>query len=64
MTDHKVNLNEKLDKYVNLAREPRKLWNMKVMVTSFIIGALGTVGGEGKHCSNKESEIWYQIPSK
>ena len=34
---------EKKDKYMDLAREQRKLWDMKVMVTPIVIGALGTV---------------------
>ena len=40
--DHRVKLkeNEKMDKYLDLARELKKLWNMKVKV---IVGALGTV---------------------
>ena len=40
--DHRINLkeSEKKDKYLNLARELKKMWNMKV---SIVIGALGTV---------------------
>ena len=34
---------KKNDKYLDLARELKKLWNMKVIVKPFIIGALGTV---------------------
>ena len=34
---------EKKDKYLNLARELKKLWNMKVMLIPTVIGALGTV---------------------
>ena len=43
--DYRVNLkeNEKTDKYLDLARELKKLWNMKVMVVSIVIGALGRV---------------------
>ena len=39
LTDHKLKLkeNEKRDKYLDLARELKKLWNMKV------IGALSTI---------------------
>ena len=33
---------EKIEKYQNLARELRKLWNMKVKVIPIIIGTLGT----------------------
>ena len=45
--DHRVKLkeNEKKDKYLDLAREmkKKKLWDMKVMVMSNVIGALRTV---------------------
>ena len=34
---------EKRDKYVDLARELKKLWNTKAMVMPIVIGALGTV---------------------
>ena len=33
----------KIDKYQDLARELKKLWNMKVMIIPIAIGALGTV---------------------
>ena len=43
--DHRINLkeSEKKDKYLNLARELKKLWNMKVMVVLIVIGVLGTI---------------------
>ena len=43
--DHRVKLkeSEKKDKYLDLDRELKKLWNMKVMIILVIIGALGTV---------------------
>ena len=43
--DHKVKLKEgeKRDKYLDLAWELKKLWNMKVTVIPIVIGALGTV---------------------
>ena len=43
--DHRVKLkeNEKKDKYLDLARELKKLWNMKVTVIPIVIGAFGTV---------------------
>ena len=45
LADHGVKLkeSEKRNKYLDLARELKKLWNMKVTVIPFIIGALGTV---------------------
>ena len=43
--DHKMKLKEyeKKDKYLDLARELKKLWNMKVMIVLIVIGALGTI---------------------
>ena len=34
---------EKKDKYLDLTRELKKLWNMKVTIIPVVIGALGTV---------------------
>ena len=41
-TDHRVKLkeNEKKDKYLNLARELKKLWYMKVMIIPIVIGLI------------------------
>ena len=43
--DHRIDLkeSEKKDKYLDLARELKKLWNMKVTIVSIVIGALGTI---------------------
>ena len=43
--DHRINLkeSEKKDKYLNVARELKKLWNMKVTIVPIVIGALGTI---------------------
>ena len=43
--DHIVKLKqyEKKDKYLDLTRELKKLWNMKVTFIPSVIGALGTV---------------------
>ena len=38
----KIKENEKRDKYSELARELRKLWNMKVSGTPIVITAFGT----------------------
>ena len=47
LRDHSVKLkeneNEKKDKYLDLDRVLKKLWNMKVTVIAIKIGALGTV---------------------
>ena len=42
---HRIKLKEceKKDKYLDLARELKKLWNMKVTITPIVIGAFGTV---------------------
>ena len=34
---------EKKDKYLDLAKELKKLWDMKVRIIPIVIGALGTV---------------------
>ena len=43
--DHRINLKacEKKDKYLDLARELKKLRNMKVTIVPIVIGALGTI---------------------
>ena len=43
--DHRINLkeNEKKDKYLDLARELKKLWNMKVTIVPIVNGTLGTI---------------------
>ena len=44
--DHRIKLkeSEKMDKYLDLARElKKKLWNMKVAIIPIVIGAFGTV---------------------
>ena len=43
--DNRINLKEceKKDKYLDLARELKKLWNMKVTIVPIVIGALGTI---------------------
>ena len=46
--DHRIKLKkwEKKDKYLDLARELKKLWNMKVTIVPIVIGALGIVTKE------------------
>ena len=39
----KMKENEKKDTYLDLARELKKLWNMKVTIIPIVIGALGTI---------------------
>ena len=39
----KIKESEKIDKYLNLARELKKQWNMKVTVIPIVVGALGSV---------------------
>ena len=45
LVDHRIKINEseKIDKGLGLARELKKLWNIKVTVIPTVIGALGTV---------------------
>ena len=42
-SQNKLNKNEKKYKYLDFARELKKLWNMKVTIILIVIGALGTV---------------------
>ena len=43
--DYRIKLkeSEKKDKYLDLGRELKKVWNMKVTVIQIVIGAFGTV---------------------
>ena len=43
--DHRIKLKEcvKKEKFLNLARELKKLWNMKVTIIPIVIGAFATV---------------------
>ena len=43
--DHLVQLkeSEKKDKYFDLARELKKLWNIKVTIIPIVTGAIGTI---------------------
>ena len=45
LADHRIKLKEceKRDKYLDLARELEKLWNMKVTIIPIVIGAFGPV---------------------
>ena len=45
LANHRIKLKEceKKDKYFDLARELKKLWNMKVTIIPIVIGAFGTV---------------------
>ena len=45
LADHRINLKEceKKDKYLDLARKSKKLWNMKVTIVPIVIDALGTI---------------------
>ena len=43
--DHRVKLkeNERKAKYLDLARELKKLWNVRVTIVPIVINALGTI---------------------
>ena len=45
LADHRIKLKEceKKDKYFDLARKMKKLWNMQVTIIPIVIGAFGTV---------------------
>ena len=44
-TDHRIKLKEceKKDKYLDLVRELKTLWNTKVTIVAIVIGPFGTV---------------------
>ena len=57
----KIKENEKRDKYLDLARELRKLWNIRVTVIPIEIGALGTVlKGLERGVEDFENEGWIE----
>ena len=43
ITENKLKECEKKDKYLDFARELKKLWNMQVKIIPIVIGAFGTV---------------------
>ncbi len=58
--DTRVNTkeSEKIEKYQDLARELKKLWNMKVVIIPVIIGTLGTTP---KNIRKRMDEIGIKI---
>ena len=62
--DYRIKLkeSEKKEKYLNLARELKKLWNMKVTIIPIVIGAFGTVTkGLLKRLEDLEVEGWVVV---
>ena len=69
--DHRVKLkeSEKNDKYLDLAGELKKLWNMKVTIIPIVIGAFYTVtkglskgpGGLGNKRTSEDHPNYYII---
>ena len=49
--DHRVKIKEskKVNKYLNIARELKRLWNMRVMVIPVVDGVLGSVAKDLKN---------------
>ena len=43
MSKYNNNDNDNNNKYLDLARELKKLWNMKVTIVLIVIGAFGTI---------------------
>ena len=61
--DHRIKLKEceKKDKYLVLARELKNLWNMKVTIVPFVIGAFGTITkGLSKGLEDWEVGAWVE----
>ena len=66
LADHRIKRKEreKKDKYLDLARELKNLWNMKVTIIPILISALGTVNkGLLKRLEDLEVEVEWR-PSK
>ena len=65
LADHRIKLkeNEKKDKYLDLARELKKIWNMQVTMIPIVIGAFCTVGtgGLGSWRPSKDCPNYYTI---
>ena len=60
--DHRIKLKEceKRDKYHDLARELKKIWNMKVTIIPIVIGAFGTVT-KGLLKGLEDLEVGYRV---
>ena len=43
LEDDRVKKSEKIDKYLDLVKEQRMLWNTRVMLIPTVVGALGTL---------------------
>ena len=58
LANHGVKIKEceKIDKYLDLAREMKRLWNIKLMVIPIVIDMLGTVPK-----GLEKMEIWVRI---
>ena len=53
---------EKKNKYLDLARELKKLWNMRVTIVPIVIGAFGTITkGLSKDLEDLEVGGWVEI---
>ena len=68
LADHRVKLkeSEKKDKYIDIARELKKMWNMKVTFTSIVTDTLGhrRINKETRRFGNKrtsEDHSFYSI---
>ena len=57
--DHRVKMKErkKIDEYLDLARELKKLWNMKVTVIPIVVGVFGTFSKYLEKIGTGEQEI-------
>ena len=60
--DYRIKLKEceKRDKNLDLARELKKLWNMKVTIIPIVIGAFGTVT-KGLLKGQEDSEVGARV---
>ena len=60
--DYRIKLKEceKKDKYLDLAKELKKLWNMKVTIVPIVIGTFGTVS-KGLLKGREDLEVGWRV---
>ena len=52
-----MKVNERMENHIDLVRELKNLWNMKVTMIPIIVGAFGTVSNNRKRdCGDWKSE--------
>ena len=55
----KIKEGERRDMYLDLAKELKKLWNMKMMLIPIIIGVLGTIPKGAARVGNRSTSRYH-----